>query len=72
MAMSAELELVDSDQGVIEAALEISREWDKNIDRLCRAVLSDDRQTAKLLAKELLNDETRHRIDQGVHRIAGR
>jgi hypothetical protein len=72
MAMSTKLELVDADKGVIEAALEISREWDKNIDRLCRAVLSDDRKTARLLAKELLNDEKGHRIDQGVHRIAGR
>lgn len=55
--MSSKLELVDSDQGVIDVALEIAREWDKNVDRLCKAVLTEDYRTAKLLAKELSGND---------------
>ncbi len=40
-----------------EAALEIAVEWNKNVQRLCEAVLSDDHETAKVLAKELHGDE---------------
>jgi hypothetical protein len=65
--LSANLKLVDTDQGVIEAALEIAREWDKNVGRLCQAVLSGDYKTAKLLARELLNDEESDRADQGFN-----
>ena len=46
-----------SDQGVIEAALDIAREWDKNVDLLCDAVIANDWPTAERLAKELKNND---------------
>lgn len=46
-----------SDQGVIEAALEMARERDKNVDLLCDAVESDDLAAAKLLVREIRGDD---------------
>lgn len=40
-----------------QVALEIAREWNKNVQRLCKAVLTEDHKTAKLLAEGLLDDE---------------
>jgi hypothetical protein len=42
-----------SDQGMIDAALEIAREWGEDVDQLCAAVLTDDVETAKRLARKL-------------------
>lgn len=67
--MSAKLKLVENTGW--ETALEIAREWDKNVDRLCDAVLNDDLETAKTLAGELKGEES-DRVSQGVHRISGR
>ncbi len=36
-----------------EAALEIARRTEETVQRLCAAVLSDDPETAKVLAREL-------------------
>lgn len=51
--VSANLNLIDSDAGLIEAALEIARDWDNALLRLCDAVLAHDYETAQNLAREL-------------------
>lgn len=60
--MSAKLKIVKrqevSDEVLFQLALEMEREHDKNLERLCKAVLTDDVKTAKKLAKELLPDAT--------------
>lgn len=47
-----------SEKGAIEAALEIARELNQKVDRLCRAVLSDDYKQAKVLSFELLQSQS--------------
>ena len=65
------LKLVESTSW--EAALEIARETEQTVLRLCTAVLSDDHKTAKLLAKELQgDDQTGSGIDQSQYRVSGR
>lgn len=58
--MSTKLQIVKrqevSDEVLFQLALEMEREHDKNLERLCKAVLTDDVNTAKKLAKELLPD----------------
>lgn len=55
-----------------EAALEIARETEETIQRLCNAVLNGDWPKAKQLAKELQHDEEIDRTHPRVHRISGR
>lgn len=55
--MSAKLKLVENLSGVAEVALEIARERNKNVQRLCKAVKSEDYKTAKLLAEELDDEQ---------------
>ena len=62
--MSAKLELVENTGW--EAALEIAQEWDKNVDLLCDAVLNDEFETARTLAKELKGEES-NRVNKSVN-----
>ena len=57
--MRPELKIVKptvSDEALVDLALELEREHDKNLEQLCKAVLTDDFKTAKKLAKELRPD----------------
>jgi hypothetical protein len=68
---NSNLKLVESSSW--EAALEIARETEQTVQRLCKAVLSDDTKTAKLLAKELQGDVKEvSGADPSFHRITGR
>jgi hypothetical protein len=67
--MNAHLKQVESTAW--QVALEIARETEETVQRLCAAVLSQDWATAKKLAKELQGEES-NRTDSRVHRIAGR
>ena len=49
-----------------EAALAIAEETEETTQRLCIAVLEEDFETAKLLAKELRNEES-NSPDQSVN-----
>lgn len=51
------LEVVPDNTGW-EAALQIATEREKNVNRLIKAVLNDQLKTAKLLAKELNDEES--------------
>ena len=52
-----------------EVALEIAIARDKNVQRLCKAVLNNDYKAAKLIAKELEDDEEGDRVNPRQHRI---
>ena len=68
--MGANLRVVDSESGVIDRALEIARSRRDTLQRLCNAVLTDDNEAAKKLAKELSGEES-DRTNQSFNRIAG-
>lgn len=56
MSTSTRLKVVKhevSDDVLLSLALELEREEEETLQRLCIAVLSDDHVTAKKLAKEL-------------------
>jgi hypothetical protein len=52
---------VDSDQGLVDAALAIAEERENTTRRLARAVLDEDFETAKQIAEELIPNEARNR-----------
>lgn len=72
--MSSSLSLIKnaSEQGLIDAALEIAKERENTTRRLARAVLEGDFATAKTLAEELIPNEARNRVDPSKHRVASR
>lgn len=55
--MSTKLQIVKrqevSDEALLDLALEIARQEEDSLQRLCDAVLSHDHKTAETLAKEL-------------------
>lgn len=66
------LKLVESEHGIIDAALAIAEERENNTRALCRAVLNQDYITAQELAKELLPNEASNRTHSSKHRSASR
>lgn len=46
--MSTGANLGNSDHGLIDAALELAREWDKNVDCLRRTIFPDDHEMANM------------------------
>lgn len=69
-SMSANLKQVES--AAFQVALEIAKETEETLQRLCAAVLNEDLEAAKPLARKLQGDEESNRTDSRVHRIAGR
>lgn len=55
-----------------QVAFEIAVERDKNVRRLCKAVLDDQFETAKLLAKELKDEQESIGTVESINRRAGR
>jgi hypothetical protein len=70
--VSAELkpQIPSSLRGVIDAALEITRQRKDTLRQMKAAILEDDTDEVMRLAKDLCGVEdakTSYRIDQGVH-----
>lgn len=66
------LRLIENEQSIIEAALAIAEEREKNTRDLCRAVLTKDYFTAQKIAKELLPNEKNDSANPREHRSASR
>lgn len=65
-------ESAEPDHGLIEAALEISRERRDTLQQLVIALEGNEYAEAKALARKLIGHETSHRTHPRIHRIASR
>lgn len=70
MTPSRNLKQVES--SAFQVALEIARETEETLQRLCAAVLNNDLEAAKPLARKLQGDEESNRTHSRVDRIASR